>query len=486
MQIIRNSYTQCFTGRKLEKNKSKEQALQECINEINEHIAKGSINSRNIQEILRVCICKKIDDKKFFSNNFIKNITELNKNESYIFKKVFPRSIQKFLAFLFITFESHRNPFIKPKEVSNNNKLLNIKSFKEWLKENLNLSEKTYCSIIDNHYISNIFLNLENKISLGRKFCNNVQFYYHKNKSPMTIGLLWNFEDTGFTTPKVRNIIENLYSYNTILIEQFLKTINVPALEMEIKSIPKRSASLHTNEFIEYLLEHSNSMPEINKIKKYCYENADKSDGIIIPGGSDIEDYVYSHVSKKCNPYLDIRRTLTDLFLIHRCITKGIPLLGICRGCQIINVYFGGTIESVKDEHSLINTKNFNIVAKEDTRFKIFDENSIHSGVSLHRQCVDKLGDRLTVTSVSADNTYVVKSIETKMGSLVLGVQFHPEFYSGMKKFCRLNIQKSKELMFSNKNIFTYFFQTCQTYRNKQTYLKEIIDIPPPSKNLLT
>ncbi|WP_186644668.1 gamma-glutamyl-gamma-aminobutyrate hydrolase family protein [Fluviispira vulneris] len=474
MQPIRNSYTQYLTGRKLEKGKSKETALQECVNEVNEHIVKGAIHTRNIQDILRICVCKKTDDRKIFSENFIKNITELNKNENFIFKKIFPRSLQKFLAFLFITFESNRNTFDKPKESLLNIKLLNIKSFKAWLKENLNLSEKTYTNIIEQHYISNIFLNTENKVSLGRKFCNKVQFEYHKNKNAMTIGLLWNFEVNGYTTPKVRNIIENQFFYNALLIDQFLKSVNVTALEIEIKSIPKRSGSLSTNEFLEYLLEHSNSLPEVNKIKKYCYENADKSDGIIIPGGSDIEDYVYSHVNKTCDPYLDIRRTLADLFLIHRCVTKGIPLLGICRGCQIINVYFGGTIESVNDEHSLINTKNFNVVAKEDTRFKIFDENSLHSGVSLHRQCIEKLGDKLTVTSVSADNAYVVKSIETKMGSLVLGVQFHPEFYNGMKKFCRLNIQKSKELMFSNRQIFIYFFQTCQTYRNKKVYLKEV------------
>ncbi|KAB8033412.1 hypothetical protein [Fluviispira multicolorata] len=136
MNAIRTSYSQYLTGRKLEKGITKEIVLQECVNEVNEYIVKGRIQNKNIKEVLKICICKKTDDKKIFSPFFLKNISELNKNESAFFKKVFPRSLQKFLAFLFLSFESNRNTFIKPKESLLNIKLLNIKAF-DFCKEKL-------------------------------------------------------------------------------------------------------------------------------------------------------------------------------------------------------------------------------------------------------------------------------------------------------------------------------------------------------------
>ncbi len=233
--------------------------------------------------------------------------------------------------------------------------------------------------------------------------------------------------------------------------------------------------NLYTNEFMSELIEKSNTKNSmIEKIKNYCYQHIDICDGIIIPGGLDVEYSVYTRIPQKCSSYKDFRRTLIDLFTVHRCVTKGIPLLGICRGCQVINVYYGGTLDQVSNKQNA-NIKNenrllCNVENREKTRFKIFDKNSIHFGISLHNQYINKLGRGLINTSIAKNNKFIVKSVETQVGSIVLGVQFHPEFYNE-PEYMQISSDQNNSNKEMNRAIFDYFFKTFFTYKTKKNLL---------------
>lgn len=327
-----------------------------------------------------------------------------------------------------------------------------------------------------------------------------------KNKNSLNIGLLWNkISKKGITTPLVHSVIQNA-NHVVLEVDQFLMNIDSSQLISELRlfpsrvslpfptrlpppipgginarrtppPLPPRPQRLQTtrivNEFINHLMEHSNQYPMIQKIKNYCYGMLKNCDGMILPGGEDIESYVYNIQSKSLSEIItsDPSRTILELFIINRCVTLGIPLLGICRGCQIINIYFGGTLKNIYGENDDCE-KQINMISAGDTRHKIFGlkSNSIE-GVSLHNQCIELLGNHLTATSLSprGDHILVYKSIESKMGSLVLGVQFHPEYYidedfDHLSRFIR-----------KNKYIFDYFFKTCGTYRNKKLLNAEIL-----------
>jgi gamma-glutamyl-gamma-aminobutyrate hydrolase PuuD len=463
IQIIPLS-SKFFSSQKDEKT-----LLDECIMEINKLNIQSIIDKNRIKEILNICIGMQNDHNKIFTTKFISNIEELNtnKNPNEIFGYVFPPPLQKFLTFLYISFQSHKDIFIPRSNNNINIKNLDIILFKKWLMKNLSLSEKDYIYIIKESIITKIFIDSKNMILFDEKSKISGNFYYSvkSSKHSLCIGLLWNYEDEGITTPIVSRVIRQ-FCHRPKLIEQFFKNINRMRLEIEIKSLSLRS-SREKIPFIQLLIgEDCSGFIEINKIKNYSYNEIEQCDGIIIPGGMDVESYVYSNVYQLCNPYNDIRRTLTELFIINKCVTKGLPLLGICRGCQIINVYFGGNLINVEGEnyHGKISDIKVNL---NDSRFKIFNEEYRHPAISLHNQRIDILGKGLKITSLSSTNETVTKSIETEAGALILGLQFHPEYY--------ISKRKNYEFLVSNRKIFDYFFNYCSVYNKKSTYLSELL-----------
>lgn len=488
MPALRKSYNHILNGRKIENGKSKQIILKECIDEMNELILKSLINIQNLKRIILICLCMKEDEENLFSKNFLKNITELNKNQNYFFRKILPNSIQKFLTFIFISFETNKNIFITLKNHDKEIKKLNTILFKKWLTDILKIPTNIYHSIIDEKYITEVFIDIKNKVTFGNDaFKNgrtgkNVTFYIQKPK--LNIGLLLISENHGYTTPRVKNLIEEKFHNKTIPIQQHLP-VNLKNLRYElINLILKTKSTSKNNSFIECLfkkLETSNTniYSEINKIKEHCYSKIDNCDGVIIPGGDNIEPFFYNAIVKNelkiitsINPS-SIRRTINEIFTIHRCVTKGIPLLGICRGLQIINVYFYGTLSNVADQKNN-DLKLITVIQQDLARFKIFNNCLNINGLSLHEQKIHKLGHNLTVTSVDFSNHSVAKSIETKTGAPILGLQFHPEMLEPM--------YDGHDDIYRNHLIFEYFFKCCKIYNQKKNlhihlarfFLKEV------------
>lgn len=174
-----------------------------------------------------------------------------------------------------------------------------------------------------------------------------------------------------------------------------------------------------------------------------------KASGIIITGGRDIYPSIYGKENEieKCGEF-DRYRDSLELKMVDFAKNNLVPLLGICRGHQMLNVALGGSL------FTDIPTDIENNIAHRDAdnppRHEInIDKTSLLyeiTGVenctvnSYHHQCIDKLGKDLTILCKTSDG--VVESIYyNKNNWIALGVQFHPEKMN-FKKACAGNIGK--------------------------------------------
>lgn len=161
-------------------------------------------------------------------------------------------------------------------------------------------------------------------------------------------------------------------------------------------------------------------------------------DGLVLQGGVDISPQTYGARPWQDNAEYDPIRDEYELELLHGFISAGKPVLGICRGCQLLNVYFGGTL--VQDIPSLWP----NAVAHADvqrydqlTHAVQFLPGSRLADIygpaprrvnSIHHQCVERLGRGLVLEACSPQDQ-VPEGIRHSDHPFVMGVQWHPEFH---------------------------------------------------------
>lgn len=121
-----------------------------------------------------------------------------------------------------------------------------------------------------------------------------------------------------------------------------------------------------------------------------------------------------------------------ELQLLNQACKDKIPVLGICRGAQLINVRFGGTLHQeiagfyseVPKVYTVWPRKTVSI--KQQSRlYSILKSADIRVN-ALHHQAVDQLGDELTVTA--RDKAHIIQAIEHTGYDYLIGVQWHPEY----------------------------------------------------------
>ncbi|WP_112468087.1 gamma-glutamyl-gamma-aminobutyrate hydrolase family protein [Streptomyces triticisoli] len=148
-------------------------------------------------------------------------------------------------------------------------------------------------------------------------------------------------------------------------------------------------------------------------------------DGLVIAGGPDVEPVRYgAEPDPRTGPPCRARDTW-ELALIEAALAARLPLLGICRGMQLLNVALGGTLLQHLDGHAQV-VGVFGAHAVKPvpgTRYAaaVPEEASVPT---YHHQAVDRLGEGLVASAYAADGT--VEAVELPEG-WVLGVQWHPE-----------------------------------------------------------
>jgi putative glutamine amidotransferase len=155
-------------------------------------------------------------------------------------------------------------------------------------------------------------------------------------------------------------------------------------------------------------------------------------DALVLTGGADVEP---SHYGREPDPDLgaiEPDRDAWELALLAAAREKGIPVLAICRGFQLVNVVFGGTLRQHLELDEGAGHPQWDVDGHQATHGVHVVEGTLTSSLyqgeigvnSLHHQVVDEVGEGLIVTAKATDG--VVEGLETPDGAIV-AVQWHPE-----------------------------------------------------------
>ena len=160
----------------------------------------------------------------------------------------------------------------------------------------------------------------------------------------------------------------------------------------------------------------------------------ESADGILFTGGIDVDPGFYGAEPHPELGVVDPARDHFELALYRAAKARNVPVLGICRGIQLINVAQGGTLhQHVPDLANAIQHEQTNIGGAPSHGVRLeqgshlaraYGSNVIRTN-SYHHQAVERLGEDLRVTARSSDG--VVEAIEGTSQHYVLGVQWHPE-----------------------------------------------------------
>ena len=165
----------------------------------------------------------------------------------------------------------------------------------------------------------------------------------------------------------------------------------------------------------------------------------DSVDGLIIGGGDDISPSLYG-AEIMADARLDPERDALERRLAEEAFARNIPVLGICRGAQMLNVALGGTLH--RDAYAVFpGSRRYRTIlprkrvrAVPGTLLARLTGRERMRVNALHSQAVDRLGTGFVVAA--RDGGGMVQAIERTEAPLCLGVQWHPEhlFYRGHQR----------------------------------------------------
>jgi gamma-glutamyl-gamma-aminobutyrate hydrolase PuuD len=161
-------------------------------------------------------------------------------------------------------------------------------------------------------------------------------------------------------------------------------------------------------------------------------------DGLVLQGGADVAPQTYHEAPARPEWTGDRARDIYELELLHEFVEAGKPVLGICRGCQLINVAFGGSLHqdvatdlpgALEHVHSDYDAHRHAIVFPHGSSLaRLFPGQQRATVNSIHHQAVKTLGRDIRVEALS-DPDGVIEAIRYGRADFVMGLQWHPEFH---------------------------------------------------------
>lgn len=167
-----------------------------------------------------------------------------------------------------------------------------------------------------------------------------------------------------------------------------------------------------------------------------------KIDGLVLQGGADVSPKSYGESPLRPEWEGDFIRDQYEIALIEECLKQDKPVLGICRGAQVLNVALGGTLYQDIDlqlENSFQH-RNWDVYDQNFHEIRIQPESllsQMYSGAlkgrvnSVHHQGLSQLGKGLEVEAWSEPDD-VIEAVRLRSDRYAFGVQWHPEFQFAM------------------------------------------------------
>ncbi len=166
-------------------------------------------------------------------------------------------------------------------------------------------------------------------------------------------------------------------------------------------------------------------------------------DGLLLTGGGDIHP---DHFNQAWHPkllYVDEKRDALEIPLCQEALDADIPVFGVCRGIQIMNVATGGSLyQDIKTEyrqdalpHKKVKGKDSQHEIEIEPGSRLSEIIAAHQAVvnSAHHQALDEIGEGFVVTARSTDG--IIEAIEAPSKQFAIGVQYHPERMTDTAEF---------------------------------------------------
>lgn len=254
----------------------------------------------------------------------------------------------------------------------------------------------------------------------------------------------------------------NNYSYyNLFNLFCLIRRMPQSYTEKTMIAISKGAGSEHYDRYKQWLKSIDKDIECVDLT--YCINDSvraeimSKASGLLLSGGPKVHPGRYGKEYDTARCYIDASRDTLEFNLLNIAIEKQMPILGICRGLQLLNVAFGGTlfVDILADFGSKIihRDKEFGYCYHEISLIKnsmlyklLLIENFTVN--SFHHQGIEKLPDEFIANALSDDG--FIEGIERKDTSkpFILAVQWHPEcepFQNTSKRIANKFIIKSKE-----------------------------------------
>ena len=174
-------------------------------------------------------------------------------------------------------------------------------------------------------------------------------------------------------------------------------------------------------------------LPVVNE-KENIESQIELCDGIILPGGQDVNPLFYHEEPHMKLSYVCSKVDEYQTKLAQMSLESDLPVLGICRGLQLLNVVCGGTLYQDLSEISSGTIKHVQDSVRHEYSHRIKTKQKSIIGCllgsealvnSFHHQCIKEPGKDLEVTATASDE--VIEAVEMKNKKFVVGVQWHPE-----------------------------------------------------------
>lgn len=191
----------------------------------------------------------------------------------------------------------------------------------------------------------------------------------------------------------------------------------------------------------------------------------DALDGLVLQGGNDVAPESYGETPLQPQWHGDAMRDSYEMELIHAFINAGKPVFGICRGLQVLNVAFGGTLwqdlptQSPSAVHHIregLYEKNIHALKITPGGWldRLYPEQAACTVNSIHHQGIKALASSFDIEAVCPEDGRI-EAIRGSHDSFVAGVQWHPEFGSA-----------ASVASFNDTPILNSFLRAAQERRN--------------------